>query len=122
MFASQSTWQLRRCGSPLIATRHSKHVPMPQSGERGWPETEARQVAPEARQVAPEARTATATVAPARTLTGFPFTRTITDSDMRLRSHLPRGQIRLNGNRRALAENLRADQFGRREGSSDAQT
>src|SRR5277367_1861966 len=87
---------------------------MPQSGERGWPETETR-------QVAPEARTATATVAPASTLTGFPFTRTVTDSGMRLRSQLPRRQIRLNGDRRALAENLRADQFGRREGSSDAQ-
>src|SRR5271154_4779679 len=102
MFASQSTWQLRRCGSPLMATRHSKHVPMPQSGERGWPETEVR-------QVAPEARTATATVAPARTVTGFPFTRTETDSDMGLRSHLPGRQIRLNGNGWALAENLRAD-------------
>src|SRR5580658_4039057 len=101
MFASHSTWQLRRCGSPLIATRHSKHVPMPQRGERGWLVTETR-------HVAPEARTATATVEPARTVTGFPFTRTEMDSDMGLRSHLPRRQIWLNGNRGALAENLGA--------------
>jgi hypothetical protein len=115
MFASQSTWQLRRCGSPLIATRHSKHVPMPQRGERGWPVTDVR-------QVAPEARTATATVAPARTVTGFPFTRTETDSDMGLRGHLPGRQIGLNRNCGTLAENLRADQLGCRERGGDAQT
>ena len=75
---------------------------MPQKGERGWPVTEER-------HVAPEAMTATATLEPARTVTSFPFTRTETDSDMGLRSHWPGRQIRLNGNCGALAENLRAD-------------
>ncbi len=75
---------------------------MPQRGERGWPVTEAR-------QVAPEARTATATLEPSRTVTSFPFTRTEMDSDMGLRCDLPRREIRLNGNCGTLAENLRAD-------------
>src|SRR5579859_2937580 len=40
MASSQRIWQLRRCGSPLIVVRHSKQMPIPQSGARGPPVTD----------------------------------------------------------------------------------
>jgi hypothetical protein len=51
----------------LIFTRHSKHVPIPQSGPRGWPETEVR-LTPS------ESKTATTAVDPCGTFTSRPFT------------------------------------------------
>jgi hypothetical protein len=81
MLGSHNTWQLRRCGSPLISTRHSKHVPMPQRGPRGSPETEVRQAAPEINK-------ATTAVAPAGTTTATPFTVTSMFSGMYFR-HVP---------------------------------
>ena len=38
----QGTWQLRTCGRPSTVTRHSKQMPIPQSGPRGSPVTERR--------------------------------------------------------------------------------
>src|SRR5580693_7776116 len=119
IFASHITWQLRWWIWPLISTRHSKQVPIPQSGARGWPETDAR-------QTPVESSTATATVDPAATSTGVPFTRTVRVSDMRFDlcfdDHLSRRQIRLGRNRGSFAEHLRANQLAGCQRSGDPQS
>src|ERR1051325_10507245 len=46
MPGSHTIWQLLQCGVPLIVTRHSKQMPIPQSGPRGSPVTEVRQGCP----------------------------------------------------------------------------
>src|SRR5579863_7855431 len=95
MPGSHRIWQPGRCGFPLMATRHSKQIPIPQSGPRDSPLTDVR-------QACPAIATATATVAPAITVTGEPFTLNVTGLDVEssmgkflLRS---RRQIRLNRN------------------------
>src|SRR5689334_9485092 len=40
MPSSQRVWQLKQCALSLIVTRHSKQIPMQQSGARGSPLTE----------------------------------------------------------------------------------
>jgi hypothetical protein len=75
MPASHKIWQLRQCGVPLIDTRHSKQIPIPHNGPRGSPLTDLR-------QVCPAIATATATVAPASTATGEPFTFNVTVPDL----------------------------------------
>jgi hypothetical protein len=114
MFGSHTTWQLRRWRSPFTSTRHSKHVPIPQSGARGSPETDVL-------HAAPASKTATAAVDPLDTATRTPFTKTVKLSGMNLRSHLPRWQIRFHRNRSVTLQNVRADQFRRRQRSCDAQ-
>jgi len=54
--------QLRWCGMPSIVTRHSKQMPIPQSGPRGSPETDLLKA------VEPSARIAAATVVPSSTV------------------------------------------------------
>jgi hypothetical protein len=71
---SHAIWQLRACGRPLIVRRHSKQIPIPHNGPRGSPLTDLR-------HTCPAMTTATATVAPATTVTGEPFTRTVTALD-----------------------------------------
>jgi len=66
--ASHCTWHPRVCLFPLIVTRHSKQIPMPQSGPRRSPITEVRHVSPADSSKA-------ATLVPAGTVTGFPFNR-----------------------------------------------
>jgi hypothetical protein len=63
-----------------MATRHSKQTPIPHNGTRGSPFTEVR-------QACPAIVMATATVVPDGTVTGNPFTATVTCSDMRLFHH-----------------------------------
>lgn len=67
MSGSHNLWQLRWCGVPLMTTRHSKQIPMPHSAERGSPVTDVR-------HAFPAIIMATATVAPAGTVTLAPFT------------------------------------------------
>ncbi len=66
--ASHCSWHPRMCRIPLIVTRHSKQIPIPQSGPRGPPVTDVRQDSPAASIEA-------ATLVPAGTLTCFPFNR-----------------------------------------------
>jgi len=54
--------QLRWCGMPSIVTRHSKQMPMPQSGPRGSPETDLLKA------VEPSTRIADATFVPSSTV------------------------------------------------------
>jgi hypothetical protein len=68
---SHKVWQLRQCGFPLIATRHSKQMPIPHNGPRGSPVTEVR-------HACPAIAMATATVAPEGTDTVDPFTVSVT--------------------------------------------
>lgn len=56
-----------------MATRHSRQMPMPQSGPRASPVTDAR-------QGCPAIITATATVVPAGTATWWPFTVKVRES------------------------------------------
>ena len=53
-----------------MVARHSKQTPIPHKGPRGWPLTEVL-------QAWPAIMIATATVAPAETITGTPFTMTV---------------------------------------------
>jgi hypothetical protein len=46
MPGAHKIWQLRQCGTSLIVARHSKQIPMPQSGPRGSPLTEVRHACP----------------------------------------------------------------------------
>jgi hypothetical protein len=46
MAGSQRIWQVRVCCLPFTVARHSKQIPIPQRGPRGWPLTEVRQEAP----------------------------------------------------------------------------
>jgi hypothetical protein len=57
-----------------MATRHSKQTPMPQSGPRASPLTDLRY------RVTPAIAMAVETIEPAGTLTGVPFTETVTKS------------------------------------------
>jgi hypothetical protein len=68
--SSHKTWQLRTCGVPAIDTRHSKQIPIPQTGHRGSPVTDVR-------QASPVRTTATATVEPADTANCLPFNVTV---------------------------------------------
>ena len=67
MPCSHKVWQLRQWAFPLMATLHSKQIPIPHSGPRGSPLTEVR-------HAFPASRTAVVTVAPEGTVTGTPFT------------------------------------------------
>jgi hypothetical protein len=73
--ASHCTWQPRLCLFPFIVTRHSKQIPIPQSGPRASPVTDVRQGSPEASIDA-------ATLVPAGTVTCLPFNRMVMFSDM----------------------------------------
>src|SRR4029453_11769902 len=64
---TQRTWQDRWCLSPLIVTRHSKQIPMPQSGPRGLLVTDRRSVE------TPKARMAAATLVPRGTVQEAPL-------------------------------------------------
>src|SRR6478609_8513473 len=64
---SQRIWQDRWCLSPLIVTRHSKQIPMPQSGPRGVLVTDRRSVE------TPAARMAAATLIPRGTVQEAPL-------------------------------------------------
>src|SRR5262245_54094792 len=68
--SSHNVWQLLHWARPLIVTRHSMQMPMPQSGPRGWPRTERRN------RAGPASATAAATIVPGETRIGWPFTRT----------------------------------------------
>jgi hypothetical protein len=46
MFGAQRSWHVRRCGSPFTLARHSRQIPMPQSGARGSPLTDRLQGCP----------------------------------------------------------------------------
>jgi hypothetical protein len=59
-----------------MVTRHSKQIPMPHKEERGCPVIEVRKA------VSPANKTATATVVPAGTTNGRPFTLTSISSLM----------------------------------------
>ena len=103
MSGSHRIWQLRQWDTPLIDTRHSKQIPIPHSGPRGSPLTDVL-------QASPAIATATATVAPGRTLTLVPFTVTVTEPGPQLVPELspelgmngllpgPRRQVGFNGN------------------------
>jgi hypothetical protein len=52
----------------LIVARHSKHIPMPQSGPRGSPWTDRRT------EAMPDAMMAVSALIEGATSTGFPFT------------------------------------------------
>jgi len=56
-------WHASWCARPLIVTRHSWHMPIPQTGARGMPLTEIRAMA------LPAIAIAAATVVPASTTT-----------------------------------------------------
>jgi hypothetical protein len=81
---SHTIWQLLQCGVPLIDTRHSKQIPIPHNGPRGSPLTDLR-------HACPAIATATATVAPAITVAGEPFTLNVTglDPDSSMSKFLP---------------------------------
>src|SRR5882762_1010966 len=98
MPGSHRIWQLRQWGFPLIVTRHSKQMPIPQSGPRGWPLTEIR-------QDCAATAAATATVEPEATSTGTPLT-----LKLRLGMHMllgrSGGQVRLDRDLGFRAGNL----------------
>ncbi len=105
---SHNTWQLRTCFTPSISTRHSKHVPMPQNGARGSPETDVL-------QALSASKTATAAVERAGTAIDRPSTCTVTISVVNFRIHSPRRQIRLPRNRGRALGYPRAYQLRRRQ-------
>ncbi len=57
---------MRHCDIPLIVMRHSKQIPIPHNGPRGFPLTEMR-------QGCPACMAATATVVPGATATETPL-------------------------------------------------
>ena len=65
---SAKVWQLRWCGVSSMVTRHSKQIPIPQTGKRGSPVTECRKAAVSL------AKMAVATVQPSATDISWPFT------------------------------------------------
>jgi hypothetical protein len=67
MPATHIIWQLRRCDTPFTVTLHSMQMPMPQSGARASPSTENR-------HGSPAIIIAAATLVPAATCIGRPFT------------------------------------------------
>ena len=69
MPSAQRIWQLFVWRRPSIFTRHSKQMPIPQSGARGSPVTERR------KRVTPAERTAAATLVPRVLKSSAPFTR-----------------------------------------------
>jgi hypothetical protein len=97
--SSHNTWQPRQCEIPSMATRHSKQIPMPQSGPRGSPLTDVR-------QACPASIIAIATVVPEGTTTGFPFTVTVISLRMRVLLCGSRRQVRFDRNLRFCSGDL----------------
>ncbi len=77
--SSHTVRQLRQFGTPLSVTRHSKHMPMPQSGPLASPAAERR------KQSTPAWVRAAARLVPALTLRSFPFTWMFTRSAILMR-------------------------------------
>src|SRR5215813_2440927 len=97
-----------------MVTRHSKQMPIPQSGARGWPVTERRYV------VMPASAIAVETGVPSATVTGIPLTVTRTEvSGMRGRS---RRQIWIRRDRRHAALDVIRDQASGPQRSRNAET
>src|SRR5689334_16672404 len=115
MPSRQSIWQLRTWSWPSTATRHSKQIPMPQSGPRSSPDTERRK--PER----PASKTAAATVEPRGTRTVTPFTFICTASRMG-HLHIAAGRIRLDGDSGRALQKLVEQQTTGGQRSGDAQT
>lgn len=88
-----------------MVTRHSKQVPMPQSGARGSPLTERR-------ETHPASATATATVEPIGADTGLPFTDSASCSGMGVVEG-SRGQVRLRWNARRSSHHSIGYESGR---------
>src|SRR5262245_59984687 len=94
-----------------MVTRHSKQIPIPQSGPRGSPLTDLRNIE------APAAVTAAETMLPAGTLTGTPLIVRAIVSCMRFS---PR-EIRLDRNGRTTMQDLVGHQFSCCQRVSDSQ-
>lgn len=98
---------MRLCALPLIVMRHSKQIPIPQSGPRGAPPTDTR-------HGCPASIAAAATVVPGSTSTVTPLT--VRDRlGMGMLHSDPGWQIRLNGNfwfrtRYLIDENTRSSE------------
>ena len=84
-----------------MVTRHSKQIPIPHSGPRGSPLTDLR------KNAAPEIATAAETIVPAGTVTGAPFTESVTGLFMLLSSR----QVWLDRDRRRAPKDLIRDQL-----------
>src|ERR1022692_4675891 len=98
-----------------MLARHSKQIPMPQSGPRGSPVTEVRVA------VKPATRSAAAADVPAATRTSLPFTTISMLSAMR--AHSGAGwQVGFRRNGRRTAGDLRRDQLrgGKRGGDTQS--
>src|SRR6185437_10257601 len=104
----------RTWGWPSTATRHSKQIPMPQSGPRSSPDTERRN--PER----PASKTAAATVEPRGTRTVTPFTFICTASRMG-HLHAAAGRIRFERNGGSALQKLVEQQAAGGQRSGDAQ-
>src|SRR5690348_17185088 len=114
----QGIWQARQCGRPSIVTRHSKQMPIPQSGPRGSPVTDRRNVEIPASAMAVE------TSEPAGTLIARPSTVSLTGPEsgmMRLR-YGSGGQVGVGGDRTRGVQQLGGDELGRAERGGDAES
>ena len=86
-------------------TRHSKQIPIPHRGPRSSRLTDVR-------HLLPANAMATATVAPAGTERGWPFTLMVISLDMRIFAGNARGQIRFDANLRFGTCDLIGNEFG----------
>jgi hypothetical protein len=97
-----------------MVARHSKQIPIPHKGPRGSPVTDIL-------QACPAIMIATATVAPAGTSTGTPFTTTVIWSDVRMFLGRSTRQVRFDGDLGSRAGNVIHQNARGRERGRDSQ-
>jgi len=109
-----TTWQVRTCASPSTRARHSKQIPIPQSGARGSPVTDGRH------EVKPANAMAVAADVPCATRSSTSFTVTSMSSGKRAHPETRR-QIWPGRDRGLTAEQVR-HQFSSRQRGGDTQS